>query len=471
MIKKIRRYLKTLSFIIEYLRDRRDIFTVHVTIAPELKKAPGQILNGIWRKYGIKTVESENPRFIHHFQPDLESLSLDGNIKQVLATALTSAGLEGTVGAGGFIPQVFLCAYAGALGDFPMLFAPEEGSAEERTVVLSLNSGSWQDFAAPLEAAFRQMGLPVTLTAEPADRGALHERLMERHKRAAEFYLAEPDWTQQFYENLGDDLSRTAFASFIQQRIFGTIFWNTDVAYSLVPTPATAHLRNAALAKHTSRKFLFTPDMITLPFLDLHTFIFEQYRIPGVAEVRPGQTVMDVGATYGDTAIYFSEAMHNEGTVLAVEPMRENIAYLRRNLELHGCTNVEIVPLALSSREGTQAANIDGTPTTVFHFCDKDETGAELIRLTTLDKLAGPRKIDFVKVDIEGAELELIHGAANVIRRDRPTFALALYHKKNDFRELPRALSGSYPGYTYYIRIDAEPMLFAVDTLDSERKK
>lgn len=471
MIKKIDRYLKKLSRFIDSFQDKDNIFNVTLTFSPELKRTPGQIFREDCYKYGISSEINDNPRFIHQYQPVLELVTSDETIKKSMASAVIQACLDGDVGADSYISQIFLCAYGGGLGHFPMLFAQEKGNVQERTIVLSLNWGSWQDFAAPLEATFRQMGLPVTLTAEPADRTALRERLMERHTRAAEFYLAEPEWTQQFYENLGDDLSRTAFASFIQQRIFGTIFWNTDVAYSLEPTPATGQLRKAALEKLPSMKFLFTPNMITLPFLDLHTFIFEQYRIPGVAEVRPGQTVVDVGATYGDTAIYFSEAMHNEGTVLAVEPMRENIAYLRRNLELHGCRNVEIVPLALSSREGTQAANIDGTPTTVFHFCDKDETGAELIRLTTLDKLAGPRKIDFVKADIEGAELELIHGAANVIRRDRPTFALALYHKKNDFRELPRALSGSYPGYTYYIRIDAEPMLFAVDNFDSERKK
>lgn len=462
MIKKIKRYLKTLSLFIESLQDRRDVFSVTLTFSPGLKRTPGQVFREAFYKYGITSVLDDNPRYIHQYQPVLDCLTIDETIKQNMATSATIACLDGDVGAGGFIPQVFLCAYAGGLGHFPMLFAPEDGDSGRRELVLALTSGSWRDFAAPLEEAFRQMGVPASLAAEPVNRKNLLQRLMERHKRAAEFYLAEPEWTQQFYENLGDDLSRTAFASFIQQRIFGTIFWNTDIAYSLVPTPATGQLRMTALEQHKSMKFLFTPNMRTLPFLNIHTFIFEQYRIPGIVEVHPGETVVDVGATYGDTAIYFSEAMHNEGSILAVEPMRENLDYLRRNLKLHGCENVEIVPVALASREGTQAANVDGTPTTVFHFCEDEAAGAELIRLTTLDKLAGSRKIDFVKADIEGAELELILGAEHVIRRDRPTFALALYHKQNDFRELPRALSRYNPDYTYYIRIDAEPMLFAV---------
>ena len=462
MIKNIKRYLKTLSLFIESLQDRRDVFNVALTFSPELKRTPGQIFREDFYKHGISSVPDENPRFIHQYQPALDRLTIDDTIKQNLATAATLACLDGDVGAGAFIPQVFLCASAGGLGHFPMLLAPKDGDSGRREVVIALTSGSWRDFAAPLEEAFRQMGVPASVAAEPVDREDLLRRLLENHKRAAEFYLAEPEWTQQFYENLGDDLSRTAFASFIQQRIFGTIFWNTDIAYSLVPTPATGQLRTAALERHTSLKFLFTPNMRTLPFLNIHTFIFEQYRIPGIVEVHPGETVVDVGATYGDTAIYFSEAMHNEGTILAVEPMRENLDYLRRNLRLHGCTNVETVPVALAAREGTQAANVDGTPTTVFHFCEDEAAGAELIRLTTLDRLAGSRKIDFVKADIEGAELELIHGSEQVIRRDKPTFALALYHKKNDFRELPRALSGYNPDYTYYIRIDAEPMLFAV---------
>lgn len=462
MIKKIKRYLKTLSILIESLQSTPNIVSVKISFSPELKTDPVQIFDELLCKYGIKTVEDENPRFIHQQQPDLDSLTIDENQKKNMATAIILATVEGAVGAGAFIPQVFLCAYAGGLGHFPMLFAPENGDANQRELVLVLTSGSWDEFAAPLEAAFRQMGVPITLTAEPVNRDILLRRLMERHARASDFYLAEPEWTQQFFENLGDDLSRTAFASFIQQRIFGTIFWNTDVAYSLIPTPATGSMRKAALKQHASWKYLFTPNLVTLPFLAVHTFIFEQYRIPGIAEVRPGQTVVDVGATYGDTAIFFSEAMRNEGTILAVEPMQENLAYLRRNLLLHGCQNVEAIPMALASKEGTQAANVDGTPTTVFRFCETEATGAQEIRLTTLDKLAGTRKIDFVKADIEGAELELILGAKDVIRRDKPTFALALYHKKNDFRDLPRALSGYNPDYVYYIRIDAEPMLFAV---------
>lgn len=462
MIKKIKRYLKTLSLFIESLPARRDLFNVTLTPAPGVNRTPSQIFREDFYKFGVTAVRDDNPRFIHQHQPDLSSLTIDETVRRSIGTAVTQACLDGDVGADSFIPQIFLSAYAGGLGHFPMLFAPENGSDQERVVILALTSGSWQDFAAPLEAAFRQMGAPMTLAAAPVDRELLQRRLMEHLHRAEDFYLAEPEWTQEFYERLGDDLSRTAFASFLQQRIFGTVFWNTDVAYSLMPTAATAQVRREALERHTSMKFLFTPEIRTLPFLNIHTFVFEQYRIPGIAEVRPGETVVDVGATYGDTAIFFSEAMRNEGTILAVEPMEENLAYLRRNMALHGCKNVEIVPCALGDREGTQSADLGGKTTTVFRFCESPGEGEETIRLTTLDKLAGSRKIDFVKADIEGAELELIHGAENVIRRDRPTFALALYHKKNDFRELPRALSRCNPDYRYYIRIDAEPMLFAV---------
>jgi hypothetical protein len=60
-------------------------------------------------------------------------------------------------------------------------------------------------------------------------------------------------------------------------------------------------------------------------------------------------------------------------------------------------------------------------------------------------------KIDFVKMDIEGAELSAIKGSASSIRRFRPNLAISLYHKPTDIFEIPSYIAKEFPFYEMYI--------------------
>ncbi len=63
-----------------------------------------------------------------------------------------------------------------------------------------------------------------------------------------------------------------------------------------------------------------------------------------------------------------------------------------------------------------------------------------------------PGKVTFVKMDVEGAELEALKGSRKVIVQYRPKLAICVYHKKADLIEIPLFIKSLVPEYRLYIR-------------------
>jgi len=167
--------------------------------------------------------------------------------------------------------------------------------------------------------------------------------------------------------------------------------------------------------------------------------------------VRAGDIVMDVGANVG----LFARTALNAGAekVIAIEPAPANVECLRRNLKSEIDTGrVVVVAKGAWDRDDVREMNIypDNMAANTF-VGDREDPGhkAEL-PLTTLDKIAaglGLPRVDFIKMNIEGAERQALQGAAGVIRRYKPRMALCVYHLPDDPVVIPRevlALRGDY---------------------------
>lgn len=141
---------------------------------------------------------------------------------------------------------------------------------------------------------------------------------------------------------------------------------------------------------------------------------FEQ-RFESFGKIREEDVVMDVGASIGDTTVPFA-LKAKKGLVYAVEPEPTNIHYLKLNTQRFG--NVEIV--------GKAAWNTKGK---IRLYVDKAVTGHSLIVgkqsyvevfADTIDNMAKNfRHIDVLKIDVQGAELEVLNGATETLQTAR----------------------------------------------------
>ena len=134
-----------------------------------------------------------------------------------------------------------------------------------------------------------------------------------------------------------------------------------------------------------------------------------------------GMTVIDVGAHQGRYSIEFSRHVGEAGLVVAVEPERRNLELLAQNLELNGIHNVRAIRAACwsccESLQFLRSNTLD-----LSRVWKSPEKNAELIGLPLddlVDRLA-LRRVDQVKIDVEGAELEVLEGGRKMLREFRP---------------------------------------------------
>lgn len=148
--------------------------------------------------------------------------------------------------------------------------------------------------------------------------------------------------------------------------------------------------------------------------------------------VREGFVAIDVGAHLGYYALILSRLVGPTGRVIAFEPMPSNFRILSENIKLNRCTNVRLVNKAVSDRSERFEANFPTESDLPSSFSLLNREGAESIAVDTisLDEFLigwnGP--VDFVEIDVEGAEEMVLKGAQKTIRTHRPTLLVEIHH-------------------------------------------
>jgi FkbM family methyltransferase len=139
----------------------------------------------------------------------------------------------------------------------------------------------------------------------------------------------------------------------------------------------------------------------------------------------PGDTVVDAGAFPGDFTVFAARRVGPSGKVIAFEPNPVNFKRLQRHVAAFGCTNVVLLPKGLWSREASMQMGGAGVDT---HLGAQGEHTVELVTLDGELARLGVAKVDFIKMDIEGAEVEALKGARQTLARQRVNLAIASYH-------------------------------------------
>jgi FkbM family methyltransferase len=171
-----------------------------------------------------------------------------------------------------------------------------------------------------------------------------------------------------------------------------------------------------------------------LAFRDIEGYLKE-----GAFRPREGETVIDVGGCFGEFTLFASKCVGPTGRVIMLEPDPGNLARARELFELNGNpANIEIVTAGLWNQQGKlrfqtglggESAVVDFVAAPRLDDADSSKViEIEVHSLPTLSNLLQLKRLDMVKMDVEGAELEIIAGASQLPPQLKPRYSIASYH-------------------------------------------
>ena len=151
---------------------------------------------------------------------------------------------------------------------------------------------------------------------------------------------------------------------------------------------------------------------------------------------RTAKCVFDVGAHIGLTSMPVGQLLFGHGTVYAFEPGIDNVRFLRRHLSLNGLANVEVVESLVGEEEAENVVLFELPGDSGLNTTAPDYLGERATQLArsqiTLDGFCRRRGVvpDVIKIDVEGAEVGVLSGAAEILRQHCPIIFLSVHPKQ-----------------------------------------
>lgn len=183
------------------------------------------------------------------------------------------------------------------------------------------------------------------------------------------------------------------------------------------------------------------------------TFLLEQYRYKNFVKVNPGDVCIDAGACFGDTALYFIQ--QGAQSVHSFEIDRSNIACLKQTYKNYNVEDKTIIcNEALSRSIGETWYTPDSKNAGAGKIGSHKNYSSYAVKMTTIDAYCQEHNIhpDFIKMDIEGAELDALWGARETLLRDRPRCAICIYHSWPHRWEIPLFFRDLMPDCRFYLK-------------------
>ena len=155
--------------------------------------------------------------------------------------------------------------------------------------------------------------------------------------------------------------------------------------------------------------------------------------------IKKGDLIFDIGANVGYHTLIFSELTGENGSVFAFEPEPDNYKTLKKNVDLNSLKNVICINKALSDREETLNFYVSKSFNKGTHFLVynpiqhlKDPIKIDVIPLSNFIKENNIKCIDFIKIDVEGAEFEVIKGMEKSLIHFKPTLLVEINNEAQE---------------------------------------
>ena len=186
----------------------------------------------------------------------------------------------------------------------------------------------------------------------------------------------------------------------------------------------------------------------------------ETYFPKDIIELGSDEVFIDCGTYIGDTIDDFlKKSNNNYKKIVCFEPDKENFRILNEYI-----SNKENI---YSYEAGVYSDNIE----LKFNVGKNEssnisEEGTSSIECLKLDSLSECQDATFIKMDIEGAELEALKGAEELIKRNKPKLAICLYHSDQDMIDIIEYVHKLIPEYKIYVRqyslYEAQTVMYAI---------
>lgn len=214
---------------------------------------------------------------------------------------------------------------------------------------------------------------------------------------------------EEFYQSLADERSQQTLIAFINQRICAQ----------------TRYYKNVFEPTH-----YFPSDIIRL---------------------KDNEVFVDCGAYNGDSIAAFHSALSSQQVglpkkIFAFEPDSTNFTALQKSTQDTGYC------VCLQEGVWSSESTLRFSAGKALSSKVSENEGDEIIHLTTIDEVVANDAVTFIKMDVEGAELEALKGAKKTIATHKPVLAISAYHKPDDLLVLSQFIKEVEPGYRFYLR-------------------
>jgi FkbM family methyltransferase len=199
------------------------------------------------------------------------------------------------------------------------------------------------------------------------------------------------------------------------------------------------------------------------------SFLLRQYYFErdGVSiRPAPGDYLIDAGACFGDTALAFAASAGPDGRVYAFDMVPAHCRIIESNLDENPslASRIQLFPFGVSSSDGNIGAHVSdaGGINPAAHLNPDTDP------MRSIDSMVADgsiERIDFIKLDVEGSELDVLKGGEESLRRWRPKLAISIYHRLEDYYAVSDYLASLELDYSFFLDhytiYDGETVLYA----------
>ncbi len=268
------------------------------------------------------------------------------------------------------------------------------------------------------------------------------------------------------YNLLSDDYSKNLYCEILISRYFGeskvelssftSDFINNYESASERLTTSTESLKvfkwilKKISPNETNFKIYTAPEILNM----IESNRCYAYNNKGTSiSVKSGDNVIDCGVGWGDTTMYLASLSSSKsgGKLFAFDILQDSFDALDQQMLINPeVKNIEKVHKAVTDQDDRFFYTTDPSPgAKIVDYETKFKVSS--IKIDTFVEKKGISIIDFIKMDIEGAERDALKGAEKTIRKFKPKLAISIYHLKDDFIVIPELINRIRDDYKFYL--------------------